>query len=89
MDALKNGPPTPTVLKSLGCMAQHPIAAFEPHAEEMTWYIVQNILLVNEVIFYFILILPFLPCHLYLNICYKFLTLILFLGRYVSRYSFI
>ncbi|KAL7603365.1 hypothetical protein Lser_V15G19189 [Lactuca serriola] len=49
VDALKSGPPTPTVLQSLGCMAQHSVSAFEPHAEEITWYIVENILLVNEV----------------------------------------
>lgn len=53
MDALKSGPPTPTVLQSLGCMAQHSVSAFEPHAEEITRYIVENILLVNEVIFLF------------------------------------
>ncbi|KAI3767597.1 hypothetical protein L2E82_17844 [Cichorium intybus] len=49
VDALKSGPPTPTVLQSLGCMAQHSVSAFEPHAEEITRYIVENVLLVNEV----------------------------------------
>lgn len=51
MDALESGKNTPTVLQSLGCMAQHSVSAFESHAEEITRYIVDNIFLVNEVIF--------------------------------------
>ncbi|KAL4583130.1 hypothetical protein LXL04_007694 [Taraxacum kok-saghyz] len=49
VDALKTRPPTPTVLQSLGCIAQHSVSAFEPHAEVVTRYIVDNILLANEV----------------------------------------
>ncbi|PWA83208.1 ARM repeat superfamily protein [Artemisia annua] len=49
VDALESGKNTPTVLQSLGCMAQHSVSAFESHAEEITRYIVDNIFLANEV----------------------------------------
>ncbi|XP_076919857.1 sister chromatid cohesion protein PDS5 homolog B-like [Bidens hawaiensis] len=49
VDALESGQHTPTVLQSLGCMAQHSISAFESHAEEITRYIFDNIFLVKEV----------------------------------------
>ncbi|XP_024962740.1 sister chromatid cohesion protein PDS5 homolog A isoform X3 [Cynara cardunculus var. scolymus] len=48
VDALESGQHTPTVLQSLGCMAQHSVSAFESHAEEITRYIVENIFLVKE-----------------------------------------
>lgn len=57
MDALESGQNTPTVLQSLGCLAQHSVSAFESHAEEITRYIVDNIISVKEVnLFYFILL---------------------------------
>ncbi|KAK1422159.1 hypothetical protein QVD17_25081 [Tagetes erecta] len=48
VDALESGQHTPTVLQSLGCMAQHSVSAFETHAEEITRYIVDNIFLAKE-----------------------------------------
>ncbi|GJS02689.1 sister chromatid cohesion protein PDS5 homolog A isoform X1 [Tanacetum coccineum] len=47
VDALESGKNTPTVLQSLGCMAQHSVSAFESHAEAITRYIVDNIFLVD------------------------------------------
>ncbi|KAI3777313.1 hypothetical protein L1987_47113 [Smallanthus sonchifolius] len=49
VDVLESGQHTPTVLQSLGCMAQHSVSAFESHAEEITRYIVDNIFLAKEV----------------------------------------
>ncbi|KAI7739411.1 hypothetical protein M8C21_010754 [Ambrosia artemisiifolia] len=43
VDALESGQHIPTVLQSLGCMAQHSVSAFESHAEEITRYIFDNI----------------------------------------------
>ncbi|KAD2805787.1 hypothetical protein E3N88_39164 [Mikania micrantha] len=49
VDALVSGQHTPTILQSLGCLAQHSGSAFEAHAEEITRYIVDNIFLLKEV----------------------------------------
>ncbi|XP_047321623.1 sister chromatid cohesion protein PDS5 homolog B [Impatiens glandulifera] len=42
--SLYNSQNVPTVLQSLGCMAQHSVSTFEDHAGKITGYIVKNIL---------------------------------------------
>ena len=39
MDSLHGGQNIPTVLQSLGCMAQHSLSAFEARDKEITSYI--------------------------------------------------
>lgn len=43
VDALHNGQNIPTVLQSLGCMAQHSAPSFEARDKEITQYIVEKI----------------------------------------------
>ncbi|KAI3761075.1 hypothetical protein L1987_51482 [Smallanthus sonchifolius] len=61
VDALESGQHTPTILQSLGCMAQHSVSAFESHAEEITRYIVNNIFLAKEIFGLKTLVKSFLP----------------------------
>ncbi|KAL0438095.1 UNVERIFIED_CONTAM: Sister chromatid cohesion protein pds5 [Sesamum latifolium] len=48
LDSLRNGENTPTVLQSLGCMAQHSISTYEAQEKEITHYIVEEIFHRND-----------------------------------------
>lgn len=52
MDALHNGQNIPTVLQSLGCMAQHSAPSFEARDKEITQYIVEKIFQVTDIRFH-------------------------------------
>lgn len=55
MDALRSGQNIPTVLQSLGCMAQHSVSTFEAQEREITQFIVENFFEGNSVSFEFLL----------------------------------
>ncbi|KAK4429654.1 Sister chromatid cohesion protein pds5 [Sesamum alatum] len=48
LDALRKGENTPTVLQSLGCMAQYSISTYEAQEKEITHYIVEEIFHQND-----------------------------------------
>ncbi|KAL0351487.1 UNVERIFIED_CONTAM: Sister chromatid cohesion protein pds5 [Sesamum calycinum] len=48
LDSLRNGENTPTVLQSLGCMAQYSISTYEAQEKEITHYIVEEIFHQND-----------------------------------------
>ncbi|KAL3845532.1 hypothetical protein ACJIZ3_002935 [Penstemon smallii] len=50
VDSLCNGQNTPTVLQSLGCLAQHSISTFEAQEKVITHYIVEEIFQQNNAI---------------------------------------
>ncbi|KAM7514857.1 hypothetical protein LguiA_004440 [Lonicera macranthoides] len=49
MDALRSGQNIPTVLQSLGCVAQHSVSTFEAQEREITQFIVENFFEGNSV----------------------------------------
>ncbi|XP_020554556.1 sister chromatid cohesion protein PDS5 homolog A [Sesamum indicum] len=48
LDSLRNGENTPTVLQSLGCMAQYSISTYEAQEKEIAHYIVEEIFHQND-----------------------------------------
>lgn len=51
MDSLRDGQNVPTILQSLGCMAQYSVSTFESQEKVITNYIVDEIFQQNDVIF--------------------------------------
>ncbi|KAG8378272.1 hypothetical protein BUALT_Bualt08G0120300 [Buddleja alternifolia] len=48
LESLRNGQNLPTVLQSLGCMAQHSVSTFEAQEKAITCYIVEEIFQKND-----------------------------------------
>ncbi|KAL3641267.1 hypothetical protein CASFOL_016235 [Castilleja foliolosa] len=48
VDSLGNGENAPTILQSLGCLAQHSVSAFEDQEKVITQYIVEEIFQTND-----------------------------------------
>lgn len=59
MDSLHGGQNIPTVLQSLGCMAQHSVSAFEARDKEITSYINETFFQVIDDSKYFCLFIYF------------------------------
>lgn len=48
MDSLDNGQNIPTVLQSLGCLAQYSTPTFESHVQDIGQYIIKKFFQVNN-----------------------------------------
>lgn len=66
VDSLCSGQNIPTVLQSIGCMAQHSVLTYDAQEKEITKYIVEEIFQGKDVSFYFSLFFPF---HFHRNLC--------------------
>lgn len=62
VDSLHSGRNIPTVLQSLGCIAQHSVSAFESQNKDITPYIYENIIQVIFCELFYISAYIFLLC---------------------------
>lgn len=77
VDSLYSGQNIPTVLQSIGCMAQHSVLTYDAQEKEITRYIVEEIFQGKDVSFYFSLFFLFIFTGTYVLHCH-ILTRVLF-----------